>query len=71
MGQNMKQQFKDQTKALADRYLNGQHAGRSPWFSTQFEALDNELRKPDPDLGLVASVLNMIEAALNRLDVPI
>jgi hypothetical protein len=52
-----KQELLYQTKALAERYHRGKHAGQSLWFPTQFDALDKELLKPDSALGLVASVL--------------
>jgi hypothetical protein len=63
----MKKRFKDEVKALAERYHNGKHAGQSVWFLVQFEALDSELEKADADLGLVASVLAAVETALDRL----
>jgi hypothetical protein len=65
----IKQRFEDEVRALAQRYQNGKYAGQSVWFPTQFDALDNELRQPNPDLGLVASVIVTIETALDRLAV--
>jgi hypothetical protein len=54
---NMKEQLEDQTKALAERYGKGKHATQSLWFLDQFAALNTELKKPEADLGLIASML--------------